>query len=220
MDFTTIQMSYGVCFGKGDGGDPIDYDYQLNKEQQKQFKEAVMTRKDFSEFPALAGIEDEVYKDAEESEIEVLLYDIGDEFTKECLGENEVDIEEINNLVHKKDKHAIEFFELSDLSDDELESWDVEYECDIPKVKEFYEDFSPMSPFESGWELNIFMRDIDDYELDESEIMDYLKELILNGEIEKAHEVVTAQEKHWGKDIPLAESASEIAHSLGCDWDT
>ena len=139
------------------------------------------------------------------------MLNIEDEYTMECLGENEMDAEELNELVHYGDKHAIEFFGLEDLSEDELQEWDANELDKLPKVKDFDEDFEPCSPFDQGWDLVIEEAEV---EPDDEDIEDYIEEQLSLNDIELVEEVVSAWEDSYLGD--LQKKALEIAEDVGC----
>ena len=93
-----------------------------------------------------------VYDEIKEEE-EANLIDMEDEYAMECLGEAEMDIDELNDLVADRDPHALAFFGLEDADEDELDGWDAGDLDELPLIKDFKPGFQPESPFDAGWEL-------------------------------------------------------------------
>lgn len=158
-----ITLQYGAIFGKGDSSDWIEYEIELTDEEEKLYDAALESEEDLNEVESLKGILERAYAEIEEIEIQNLL-DIDDEYTLECQGESEVDAEEINDLVHDGDEHAISFFGLEGLSEEELEEWDANDLDDLPLIKDFVENFEPESPFDCGWILKVEFPEPEDEE--------------------------------------------------------
>ncbi len=152
-----FSLNYGVVFGNGDSSDVFEWEVELTEKQEEAYHQAIMTGRAFDEYSELRSLCDDAYRDIEEEVLDGFLAS-EDEYVLECLGEIEVDPDLLNDLVHSKDKHAIEFLGLDGLSDEELEDWDAELDLEeIPLVKDFEEDFEPMSPFDCGWSLNVWL---------------------------------------------------------------
>lgn len=87
----------------------------------------------------------------------------------ECQGCIPLDPDEVNDMVADRDPHALEFFGLSDMSDEELDEWDA-HNVDMPTLSEFDPDFEPYSPFDEGWSLNVeYINPNEDEELTQAE---------------------------------------------------
>ena len=81
----------------------------------------------------------------------------------ECKGVAPMDEDELNELVAARDPHALAFFGLTEVTDEELEEWDA-YDLDeVPTIKDFKEDFEPYSPYDEGWSLNVQFADPSEY---------------------------------------------------------
>lgn len=148
----TVELRYGVIFGKGDSSDWIDWEIELTPEEEIAYKNAIENKillEDVEELkPALRRAYDEI----EAEEISNGL-DYGEEYVMECQGELEMDCDELNDLVDNRNPHALAFFGLTDATEDELENWDA-YDLDeVPLIKDFVEGFEPSSPYDAGWTL-------------------------------------------------------------------
>ena len=148
------ELRYGVCFGKGDGSDYFGWDVELTPEEEVAYKNAVENKIPLESVEELKDALDRAYAEIEEEEISNgIFYDV--EFVQECQGEIEMDCEELNELVHNRDAHALEFFGLVDSTDEEISAWDAYDLEDVPMVKDFVVGFEPESPFLHGWDLNV-----------------------------------------------------------------
>lgn len=159
----TVELNYWVTFGKCDSTDRIPWEVELTDEEEKIYDNAIANKLSLNEIPELQGALDRAYSEIEEESIEIGLDD-GDEFVMECQGVAPMDCDELNELVAKRDPHALEFFGLQDATDEELEEWDA-YDLDdddIPLIKDFQEDFEPESPYAVGWDLNVEFVDPND----------------------------------------------------------
>lgn len=150
----TVAIRYGVIFGKGDSSDWIDYEFDLTDEEAAAYDNAVANEIPLEDVRELQIALKRAYSEVEEVEIQNLL-DCGDEYVLECRGLALMDEDELNDLVHKHDPHALAFFELEDASNEEIEEWDAYDLDDIPTIEEFDEDFESCSPFDAGWILNV-----------------------------------------------------------------
>lgn len=211
MDFSVISLQYYACFGKGDYSDTMEWEVELTEEQQVAFKKAVMTQTELDDVEELSKICDAVYPEIEQIEIENCL-ELDDEFAKECLGEAEVDPEEINDLVHSGDKYTIEYFGLGNMSEEELEDWDANDLEELPLIRDFKEDFEPGSPFDYGWSLNVVLPDVSEMEIDSENIEDYLRELKVDGDEETISAVIDAVSDFYESDE--FESLEEFFESI------
>lgn len=145
---------YYAEFGKCDGSDQIDCEIDLNDEQEKAYMKAWMYRRSYDEFPELDDALYAARKEIEEMEIDNFL-DMDDEYVQECLGKYPMDEDELISLIQDRDEHALEFFGLMDMSDEEIEEWLEDGIDDIPDVCDFDPDFEPESPFDGGWDLTV-----------------------------------------------------------------
>ena len=136
----------------------------------------------------------------------------------ECQGETEVDPDEINDLVANRDPYTLEFFGLTDATDDELDEWDANDLDELPLIKEFEENFEPSSPFDCGWSLHVeFVDPNEDEEVTEDEAAATLTELFnsANGDYTKIHEYIERVDYNYYTDFDLEEFAKELANKLG-----
>lgn len=148
----TVELRYGVIFGKGDGSDWLDWEVDLTDEETEIYKNAVANETPLEDVEELKGALERAYKEIEQEEIDnALSYE--DEYVMECQGEIEVDPDEINELVQKRDPYTLAFFELTDATDEELDEWDANDLDELPLVKDFEKDFEPRSPYDYGWTL-------------------------------------------------------------------
>lgn len=149
-----VALRYGVVFGKGDASDWIDYEFELTDEEEAIYDNAIANEIPLEDVPELQDALDRAYEEIEDMEISNGI-DYEDEYVLECQGEIEMDTLELNELVHNRDPHALEFFGLEDASDEEIEEWDADELDEIPLIKDFQEDFEPYSPYDEGWTLNV-----------------------------------------------------------------
>ncbi len=170
------EIRYGVTFGKCDSSDWIDWEIDLTDEEVAAFKKAAMMGEDLDSVPELQDALQRAYKEIEEAEISMGI-DNGDEYVLECQGEIEMDPDELNDLVHDRDPHALEFFGLTEASGEELEEWDANDLDELPKICDFVEDFEPESPYDAGWTLNVEF-----VEPTEEEIIEYWLEYLSEDE--------------------------------------
>ena len=156
------EIRYGVTFGKGDSSDWLDWEIELTPEEEKAYKDAIENEIPFDEVEELQDALKRAYEEIEAEEISNGL-DYGEEYVMECQGEAEMDQDELNELVKSRDAHALEFFGLTDATDEELEKWDAYDLKEVPLIKDFVEDFEPYSPYDAGWTLNVEFVEPDEY---------------------------------------------------------
>ena len=150
----TVELRYGVTFGKGDSSDWIDYEIDLTDEEEAAYDKAVANEIPLEEVPELQDALDRAYEEIEKMEIQNGI-DMEDEYVMECQGLLPMDEDELNELVANRDPHALAFFGLEAATDAEIEEWDA-YELDeVPTVAGFQEDFEPYSPYDGGWSLRV-----------------------------------------------------------------
>lgn len=70
--------------------------------------------------------------------------------------------DEINDLIEDRDPHTLEFFDLIDADEDELDKWDANDLDELPLIKDFVEGFEPYSPYDEGWDLHVEFVDPND----------------------------------------------------------
>lgn len=159
----TVELKYGVTFGKGDSSDWCDWEIELTLEEEIAYKNAVENEIPLEEVEELKGALQRAYEEIECEEINNCL-DMGDEYVMECQGQADMDPDELNELVHNKDPHALEFFGLTNASDEEIEEWDAEDLDELPIIQDFVEGFEPYSPYDEGWDLHVeFVDPNEDY---------------------------------------------------------
>ena len=150
----TVEIRYGVTFGKCDSSDWMDWEVELTDEEAEAYDRALANHEPLNDVPELQDALRRAYEDIEEEEIANGL-DMEEEYVMECQGEAEMDPEEINELVANRDPHALSFFGLDDADEDEIDEWDA-YDLDeLPLIKDFVEDFEPCSPYDAGWLLHV-----------------------------------------------------------------
>ncbi len=150
----TVDLRYGVVWGKGDSSDWIDWSIELTDEEEKIYNHAIENKIPLNEIPELEGALNRAYKEIEEEEISMGI-DNEDEYVMECQGVATVDPDEINDLIADRDPHALAFFGLENSDDDELGEWDANDLDELPLIKDFVKGFEPYSPYDEGWTLNV-----------------------------------------------------------------
>ena len=155
-----VELRYSVTFGKGDSSDWIDYEIDLTDEEAAAYDKAVAEGQCLDDVPELQEAIQRAYEEIEEMEIENGI-EIEDEYVMECQGLVPMDEDELNGLVRGRDSHALEFFGLTEATDEELEAWDAYDLEEVPLIKDFQEDFEPYSPYDEGWGLNVRFVDPD-----------------------------------------------------------
>lgn len=221
-----VDLQYGVCFGKGDSSDWIDWEVSLNDEEEKAYIIAKKLRLPFEDFSILKKVLEEAKEEIADSEIENLM-DYDDEYVKECQGRVPVDPDEINTLVAQRDANAMEVFDLYDLSDEELDTWDANELDELPDICDFDPDFEPTNPFEEGYQLFVeFTEHPEEEELGRKEATETLHELLsaANGDystvrayVDRCIELYTcdAEDEEYEDEPELDELAYKIAEELG-----
>ena len=152
----TVEVQYGVVFGKCDASDWCEFEVELTDEEEAIYDHAVENEIPLEDVPELQDALRRAYDEIEEMEIQNGL-DMEDEYVMECQGTLPMDLDELNQLVADRDPHALAFFGLEEAAEEELEEWDA-YDLDeedIPTIADFQEDFEPESPYDCGWILNV-----------------------------------------------------------------
>ena len=149
-----VKIQYCVTFGAGDSSDWLDYEVELTDEEEIIYNNAIENKIPLNGIPKLEDALDRVCSEIEEMEIQNNL-DYGDEYTMECQGNYEMDPDDLNELIADRDPYALEFFGLTDASEDELDKWDANDLEELPLVKDFDEDFEEQSPFDVGWSISL-----------------------------------------------------------------
>ena len=65
----TVELRYGVVFGKGDSSDWIDWSVELTDEEEKIYDHAIENEIPLNEIPELGDALNRAYKEIEEEEI-------------------------------------------------------------------------------------------------------------------------------------------------------
>lgn len=215
----TVELQYGVTFGKGDSSDWIDWEIDLDGEAEKAYERAKKLHLNLNEEQNLEDALIDAYNEIEAQEIENSI-DYGDEYTLECLGKVPVDPNEINDRVADRDKHTLQFFGLTDMSDEELEEWDANDLDELPDICDFDEEFEPYSPYDEGWDLRVVFAEHPEEEyIDESEARETISELLDNNEIETLKDYVGRCEALVDGDFKLINLAAEIATEKGINFE-
>lgn len=212
----TVELQYGVVFGKCDASDWIEWEIDLDGEAEEAYLKAKKLRIAIDEFPELEAVLSAAYEEIEEQEIDNLS-EFDDEYVQECTGRYPVDPDEINDLVADRDPHTLAFFELTDLSDEELDEWDANDLDELPDVCDFQENFEPSSPFDGGYLLNVeFVEHPEEDDLDEDEATETLRELFqeANGDYSVIKDYIERCDSLF-YDGDLADLAAQIAEELG-----
>ena len=210
-----IVLNYKVKAGKYDNNDDV-FQWVVktpNEQLKKTYYKAVMTGTDFDEIPELQALCEEAYKEIAEFELHKMVDSGEDYFALECLGEVKMDLDELNELVHSKNPHAISFFGLEGLTDSDVQKWDSAEIDRIPLIKEFKEGFTPKNPFECGYRLTVWLPECEDTP-DDEEIEAYLRETLAAKDISLAEEVILEQNENYSGN--LIEKSFEIAAEVGC----
>jgi hypothetical protein len=150
----SVELRYGVIFGKGDSSDWIDYEIDLTDEEAAAYDHAVENEIPLEDVQELKAALDRTYEEIEEIEIQNGI-DMEDEYVLECQGLAPMDRDELNNLIAERDAHALAFFGLEDAEDEELDEWDAYDLEEVPTIAEFQEAFEPYSPYDAGWTLHV-----------------------------------------------------------------
>lgn len=150
----SVEVRYGVTFGKCDSSDWIDYEVELTDEEAVAYDEAIESETPLADVPALKDALNRAYEEIEEMEIQNGV-DMEDEYVLECQGLAPMDKDELNDLVAERDVHALAFFGLEDADEEKLDEWDAFDLEKVPTIAEFQEDFEAYSPYDAGWTLHV-----------------------------------------------------------------
>ena len=161
-----VDVRYSVLFGQGDGSDWIDYSVELTEEEEAFYNRTMRLRDDLNVVQELEPALQRAYKEIEQEEIDAAI-DRDDDYVLECLGLVTVDPDDINDKVAARDPYTLQFFDLTELSDEELKAWDAN-DVEMPTIADFDESFEPISPYDQGWDLNVeFVNPWEEEELSE-----------------------------------------------------
>lgn len=209
-----IDIQYGVIFGKCDASDWIDWTVSVSNEEYAVYERDLLLLIDPNKDDRLSDCLTRAYDEIEDKEIENGI-SYGDEYVIECTGRGPVDPDEINGLVADRDKHTLEFFGLTGMSEEELDEWNANDLDELPDVCDFVEDFEPSSPFDNGWTLRVQFNELPDLTLENAKAalsllfdeQDYQEVLAY---IERADEYIS-----WLDDIDLEDLADNVAKEKG-----
>ncbi len=217
---TDIWLQYCVTFGKCDGSDTFDWSVAVDGEEEAAYLLAKKLRTPLESVPELDGVLSAAWEEIAEQEIENGV-DLGDEYVLECLGLLEVDPDEINEMVAKRDQHALEFFDLTGKSDAELDAWDANGLSELPQIRDFEEDFEERNPFEGGWDLSVyFSENYANKDLDPEEAREALVYLFehANGNYSEVDNYISQFDYKFQGEDSLESFAEDIAKELGEGW--
>lgn len=150
----SVEVRYGVTFGKCDSSDWIDYEVELTDEEEIAYDNAIDNEIPLVDVPELKAVLERAYAEIEDMEIQNGI-DMEDEYVLECQGLAPMDQDELNALIAERDTHALAFFGLEDAEDEELDEWDAYDLEEVPTIAEFQEAFEPYSPYDAGWTLHV-----------------------------------------------------------------
>lgn len=212
----TVELQYGVVFGKCDASDWIEWEIDLAGEAEAAYLKAKRFHMPFDVFPELEAALSDAYSEIEAQEIENSI-EFDDEYVQECIGRYSVDPDDINDLVANRDAHALEFFGLTDLSEEELDERDANELDELPDVCDFDEDFEPSSPFDGGWILNVeFVEHPEEDELEENEARETLEMLFEAEDFEGIRQYIECCDDLFYEG-DLSEIAVEVAARYGVE---
>ncbi len=217
----TAEIKYAVSFSSGDGTEWFEEKVELTEEEAKIYDHAMKFAIPFDEVSGLDDALDRARKEIEAQEIENAL-DMEYEYAIECTGRAPMDTDELNNLVHARVPHALAFFGLTDLSDDEIAVWDADDLDDIPNICDFEENFEVKNPFNEGWYLTIEFYDPteDGEEVTEDEAIEALTELFQaaeDGDYSEVTAYIDRVNDYRDCEVDLYELAVQIAEELGIE---
>lgn len=207
-----LTLFYGTVFGDMTSSDVLGWDVEMNQEEESAYHRAVMTGAPFEDYPVLEALRKSVYAEIERAELDALR-EYKDAFTMKCLGETEVDADEINAKVRARDPHTIAYFGLQGMTDAELDKWDVACLDRLPLIKDYQEDFVPKSPFDCGWRLRVWLPDNDECP-GSQRIEEYLKDALCSGDLTLVEEITKGRACDYSGNIK--EAALRIARQVGC----
>ena len=160
-----VPAQYGVCMGGCGGSSMIDEDLWLNDEEAAVYDRALAAGEDLNEVKALKSAMARYEEEMKDIQIDSLIEE-EDEYTLTLMGLGPLDPSEINQMVRERDPRALAYFGLEDLDEEELDEWDAwDHEEEMPLPGDFYDDFTPKSPFE-GYGYTLLGRFIDPREQD------------------------------------------------------
>ena len=157
----SIDVQYGMIFGRGDSSDIMEWEIDLTDEEEVIYNNAIKNEIPLNDVPELQNVLSRAYKEIEEQQI---WFGIQNRiwYVLECQGEMEVEPDKINDLIFDRDPHTLAFFGLENATEEELAGWDA-YDLDErPLVIDFIEGFKPYSPFSEAWTLKVRFKEDDE----------------------------------------------------------
>lgn len=146
----TVDVIYEVKRNDGSDDEMFLMETELTEEEEQIVLQAGKLRKSLNSIESLNEARMREYGFVERT----LTYDAleqGNKYVMECIGNNPVDPDELNDLVHSRNKEAIEFFGFEDMSDEELLQWDAHKMKLLPP--EYFFRPEAEGPFDLKWEL-------------------------------------------------------------------
>ena len=212
-------LRYRVVDDLGNADEYYRYYIILEDDEDAAFAKAVFTQTPLNRISKLRDICDQAYCDIEDEAIQDYLVKNHPLFLK-GFGEEKMDLDVLNELVHNKDMDAINYFGLENLSDEDLGKWDA-HNLDswkIPYVKRFYPDFKEVNPFDNGWSLEISLPDVREFRIKREQIEEYIKFLAKNKRVYTIKRVVKAIARRYKGDVSLEEFAKDIVTKAGLEY--
>ena len=210
---------YGAVFGTGDSSDPIENEIELNDDERKLWDLCVRYFIDMNEVPALRKALDREYQNLKTSEEENLV-DGEDEYAIECLGLDRMDPDELDDLVYDRDENALAFF---GLDEETAEDWSADDLDELPLRKDFDPDFTPISPFDEGYSLNLWYPEPDELNEEvpaintDEELLAFVREFMMGTDCDRKmlKMMLEANEDYVGSDnYGLQEAMIETAKKM------
>lgn len=154
-DFSVIKVQYYVVFGRGDCSDTQEIEISLNEDEIKAYKKAYEEEIPLEDIEELKNVLNRAYLEACEIETDNLIYS-GDPDAAEYVGRIDVTKEDLEARVHNKEKKALEFLELNDLSDEELEKWNADGLDEMPCLYEVDSNYDDINLFDELYTLKVY----------------------------------------------------------------
>ena len=202
-----IDLSYYVSFGPGDCSDSLDADVELTREESIEYIQTLIREEDLDWWFEESDAYNRAYKEIGEDESENLC-DMDDPYACECAGSDLMDADELNDLVHDRDKYTLEFFGLEDEDDEAIDNWDANELDELPTVAEFDPDFEEESCFDSGYSLIVHVCEPD---MNDKTMEQLYKEAVKIGDADLLSELAEYLSGNYGGDD------EEIQSLIGID---
>ena len=186
-------------FRRNENSEPEIYivDTELTAEEEYIFSYCCRLRRSHNGIKELEEVLERERKYVERA-LTYSYLELGDQFVTECICNSFVSVEELNDLVHRRDNLAMEFFGLENCSDEEVQAWDASSLELLPPSYFFYKDMQ--GPFQKGWKLDARFPEVSESEtlslISISEYQNTYSMLMDNGEVETAEEFRSNVEKY------------------------